>query len=128
LWNRFSLTAPVLKVLVAKSPVTALLIPCYAQMTVTMFCGWIAILWVDVAIQQHDECLFDRRISRAFMRCASDKRRIQHPPVREMLIPSIQSKWDAGPRTVLGPGFNQQPSAIDNYLRKANGRDDNIDA
>jgi hypothetical protein len=41
--------------------------------------------------------------------------------IREMLIPLIQSKWDVGPKTVLGPS---RPPAT--YLRNADGRADNM--
>lgn len=48
-------------------------------------------------------------------------RRIQRAAIRKMLIRLIQSKWGAGPQTVLGPC---RPSAT--YLRKAKGRVDNM--
>ena len=44
------------------------------------------------------------------------------PAAREMLIPLIQSKWDAGPKTILGPCL---PPVT--YLRKANGHANNME-
>ena len=52
--------------------------------------------------------------------CASDKKTIRLA-IGEMLIPPIQSKWDAGPKTILGPS---RPPAT--YLRNADGRADNM--
>ena len=49
-------------------------------------------------------------------------RRIQRAAIREMLIPLIQSKWDAGLQTVLGPCWRTAT-----YLRKAKGRVDNME-
>ena len=51
--------------------------------------------------------------------CASDEKTIR-PTDNEMLIAPIQSKWDAGLQTVLGPWVGHR-----NTLRKANGRVDN---
>jgi hypothetical protein len=103
------------------SPDTTLQILRDAQMTLTIFRGGIVILLLDVAIQQHDECFFGRLVCRAVrIRMRLIERRIQRP-VREMLIPLIQSKWDAGPKTVLGPS---RPPVT--YLRNADGRADNI--
>jgi hypothetical protein len=63
---------------------------------------------------------FGRLINRAVgIECASDKKTIRLA-IGKMLIPPIQSKWDAGLETVLGPC--RPPAA---YLRKANARADN---
>jgi hypothetical protein len=48
-------------------------------------------------------------------------RRIRRAAIRKMLIRLIQSKWDTGLQTVLGPW---PPTAT--YLRKAKGRVDNM--
>jgi hypothetical protein len=48
-------------------------------------------------------------------------RRIQRAAIRKMLIRLIQSKWDTGLPTVLGPW---RPTAT--YLRKAKGRVDSM--
>jgi hypothetical protein len=57
-------------------------------------------------------------------RTASIERASDEKPIRptndKMLIPPIQSKWDAGLQTVLGPWVSHR-----NTLRKANGRADN---
>jgi hypothetical protein len=53
--------------------------------------------------------------------CASDKK-TNRLAIREMLIALIQSKWDPGLKTVLGPRL-----APVTYLRKANGRADNME-
>jgi hypothetical protein len=104
------------------SPDTTLQIPRDAQMTLTRFRGRIVTVLLDVAIQQHDECFFGRLVCRAVrIRMRLMERRIQRPPGREMLIPLIQSKWDAGPKTVLRP--SRLPAT---YLRNADGRADNM--
>jgi hypothetical protein len=51
--------------------------------------------------------------------CALDKKTIRLA-VGKMLIAPIQSKWDAGLETVLGPWVSHR-----NTLRKANARADN---
>jgi hypothetical protein len=89
-------------------------------MTVTMFRGWIVILLLDVAVQQHDESFFGRLYLPRGLYRLRFRRRFELA-VREMLIPPIQSKWDVGPRMVLG---SCQPPATD--LRKAKGRGDNM--
>jgi hypothetical protein len=52
--------------------------------------------------------------------CASDKKTIRLAN-REMLIALIQSKWDRGPKMVLGPCL-----PLPTYLRQTNGRADNM--
>jgi hypothetical protein len=92
-------------------------------MTVTITRGWTVILLLDVAVRQHDECLFDRFVYGACIECTSDKptNPTHRAAIRKMLIRLNQSKWDAGPKTVLGPS---RPPAT--YLRKAKGRVDNM--
>jgi len=106
---------------IANNCFTTLQILCYMQMTVTTFRGWIVVLLLDVAIQQHDACLSVALSAAHASNALQSSRRIQRAAIREMLIPLIQSKWDAGPNTVLGPC---QPAAT--HLRNAKGRANNM--
>jgi hypothetical protein len=60
-------------------------------------------------------------VRRAAFLCSFRLSRCPELAIRDMLIALIQSKWDAGLKTVLVPSVDHR----DTYLRKANDRADN---